>query len=128
MPPSLCRQSRTETNRHHIDSSRLCVRNQPLNARALEIRSRVAVVDVRVDLVPAPFPDIPLEQELLRSDLSRIISPLLYFQLSVYTTITQIVKSIAIHTLIITVVDYTRYFRRKVLNQKEISLKGQYVR
>ena len=43
-------------------------------------------------------------------------------------TITQIVKSIAIHTLIITVVDYTRYFRRKVLNQKEISLKGQYVR
>ena len=60
---------------NHIDSSRLRVLNQPLNAGALEIRSRVAVVDVSVDLVPAPLQDIPLKQELLRADLSRINSP-----------------------------------------------------
>lgn len=94
----------------------------------MEICPGITVVRVPFQIAEAVLFGVVFKDSLLRSDLSRIISPLLYFQLSVYTTITQIVKSIAIHTLIITVVDYTRYFRRKVLNQKEISLKGQYVR
>ena len=55
-------------DKNHIDPARLCVLNQPLNAGTLEIRSRVTVVDVSVDLVPAPLPDIPLKQELLVFD------------------------------------------------------------
>ena len=53
-------------HQNYIDTTGLCVCNKTLNTRALKIRPGVAVVDIGVDLVPAPFPDISLQQELLR--------------------------------------------------------------
>ena len=52
----------------HIDALGLGVSNQTLDAGTLEIRSTVAVINIHVDLVPALFPHIPLEQELLIFD------------------------------------------------------------
>lgn len=48
-----------------IDPTRLGIRDQPLNARTLEICSRIAVINIGINLSPAPFPDIPLEQKSL---------------------------------------------------------------
>ena len=49
-----------------IDTSGLCVSNQALNAGALEVCSRVAVIHIGVHFIPAPLPHIPLKQQLLR--------------------------------------------------------------
>jgi len=51
-----------------VDALGLGVSDQALNAGALEICPTVAIVNVNVDFIPALFPHIPLEQELLIFD------------------------------------------------------------
>ena len=48
-----------------FDASGLCVGDQALDTRALEIRSRVAVVDISVDFVPALLPNVALKEKFL---------------------------------------------------------------
>ena len=50
---------------YDIEASGLCVGDQALDTRALEIRSRVAVVDISVDFVPALLPNVALKEKFL---------------------------------------------------------------
>ncbi len=51
-----------------IDSLGLCVLDQPLDTGPLKIRPGVSIINIDVNLIPAPVPNILLKQELLIFD------------------------------------------------------------
>ena len=55
-------------DQYEVDTLRLCILDETLYARPVEVRTRVSVVYVDVDLVPAHLPHIALQQQLLVLD------------------------------------------------------------